>query len=94
MSQRDLFRLPRKPWNAGRMTGSKAPLKTAEDTRRKAEHLAPLRLGVVAFTYRLTQRWATTTRIPRSRSRPASCRCRGMRIEEPAHAGIVLTCLI
>ena len=27
MSQPDLFRLPRKPWNAGRMTGAKAPLK-------------------------------------------------------------------
>ena len=27
MSQLDLFRLPRKPWNAGRMTGAKAPLK-------------------------------------------------------------------
>lgn len=27
MSQPDLFRLPRKPWNAVRMTGSKGPLK-------------------------------------------------------------------
>ncbi|WP_336980494.1 hypothetical protein [Brevundimonas nasdae] len=27
MSQPDLFRLPRKLWNAGRMTGAKAPLK-------------------------------------------------------------------
>ena len=27
MSQPDLFRIPRKPWNAGRMTGAKAPLK-------------------------------------------------------------------
>jgi hypothetical protein len=27
MSQPDLFRMPRKPWNAGRMTGAKAPLK-------------------------------------------------------------------
>lgn len=27
ISQPDLFRLPRKPWNAGRMTGAKAPLK-------------------------------------------------------------------
>ncbi|PZU71833.1 MAG: integrase, partial [Brevundimonas sp.] len=27
MSQPDLFRLPRIPWNAGRMTGAKAPLK-------------------------------------------------------------------
>ena len=27
MSQPDLFRLPHKPWNAGRMTGAKAPLK-------------------------------------------------------------------
>ena len=25
--QPDLFRMPRKPWNAGRMTGAKAPLK-------------------------------------------------------------------
>ena len=27
MGQLDLFRIPRKPWNAGRMTGAKAPLK-------------------------------------------------------------------
>lgn len=27
MSQRDLFRLPTKPWNAGRLIGQKAPLK-------------------------------------------------------------------
>lgn len=27
MSQPDLFCLPRKPWNAGRMSGAKAPLK-------------------------------------------------------------------
>lgn len=27
MGQPDLFRMPRKPWNAGRMTGAKAPLK-------------------------------------------------------------------
>ena len=27
MGQPDLFRTPRKPWNAGRMTGAKAPLK-------------------------------------------------------------------
>ena len=27
MGQPDLFRIPRKPWNAGRMTGAKAPLK-------------------------------------------------------------------
>lgn len=27
MSQPDLFRMPRKPWNAGRMTSAKAPLK-------------------------------------------------------------------
>jgi site-specific recombinase XerC len=27
MSQPDLFRPPRQPWNAGRMTGAKAPLK-------------------------------------------------------------------
>ena len=27
MGQPDLFRLPRKPWNAGRMIGAKAPLK-------------------------------------------------------------------
>lgn len=27
MSQPDLFRMPRKPWNAGRVTGAKAPLK-------------------------------------------------------------------
>ena len=27
MSQLDLSRIPRKPWNAGRMTGAKAPLK-------------------------------------------------------------------
>lgn len=26
MRQPDLFRLPRKPWNAGRMTGAKSPL--------------------------------------------------------------------
>lgn len=27
MGQPDLFRMPRKPWNAGRMIGAKAPLK-------------------------------------------------------------------
>lgn len=27
MGQPDLFRMPRKPWNAGRITGAKAPLK-------------------------------------------------------------------
>lgn len=27
MGQPDLFRMPHKPWNAGRMTGAKAPLK-------------------------------------------------------------------
>lgn len=27
MGQPDLFRMPRNPWNAGRMTGAKAPLK-------------------------------------------------------------------
>ena len=27
MGQPDLFRMPRKPWNAGRMMGAKAPLK-------------------------------------------------------------------
>ena len=27
MSQPDLFRLPKKPWNAGRLIGQKAPLK-------------------------------------------------------------------
>src|SRR5258705_12556842 len=27
MRQSDLFRLPKKPWNAGRVTGAKAPLK-------------------------------------------------------------------
>lgn len=27
MSQRDLFRLPKKPWNADRLIGQKAPLK-------------------------------------------------------------------
>lgn len=27
MGQPDLFRTPRKPWNAGRLTGAKAPLK-------------------------------------------------------------------
>lgn len=27
MSQNDLFRLPKKPWNAGRLVGPKAPLK-------------------------------------------------------------------
>lgn len=27
MDQPDLFRIPRKPWNAGRMTGAEAPLK-------------------------------------------------------------------
>ena len=27
MSQTDLFRLPKKPWNAGRLIGPKAPLK-------------------------------------------------------------------
>jgi hypothetical protein len=27
MAQPDLFRIPRKPWNAGRIIGPKAPLK-------------------------------------------------------------------
>lgn len=27
MGQPDLFRMPRRPWNAGRMIGAKAPLK-------------------------------------------------------------------
>ena len=47
MSQPDLFRLPRKPWNAGRMIGAKAPLKPKHIWAIR-QHLKPLdRYGIL-----------------------------------------------
>ena len=65
----------------GRGKGLKAEqqmgCKSAGEARRKAERLAPLRLGVVAFAASADTEMGDYDEDPRSCSRPVNCRRRG-----------------